>query len=266
MSFLNCWITGPFKYRFLLRGFVVQDIQGRFAGSMGGVLWAVIAPLANLLVLAFVFSVIMKIRVIAVETGTDSFVVFLLSGLLPWMAFSEAISRSTTLLFERANLITKVAFPVQILPVAGGLAPFILNGVGLGLFLVFLLLKGEASIFWLWLPVVVSLHFLFTLGLVSFFSALSVFFRDIQQIMGVILALWMYLTPILYPLSMVPEKYQKFMLLNPMYPFIQLYRSVILRQQVSWEMVTLVCMLTVVSYLGGGWFFMRIKHAFGDVL
>ncbi len=264
---LRRWLLAPFIHPGLLRGFLSQDINGRFAGSMGGLFWSVLTPLANILIYMFVFSVIMRVRLPVEEIGTESFAIYLLSGLLPWMAFAEAMNRAPSFLLEKAALITKVSFPVEILPYINIITPFALNGIGFVLFLGYLLLAGYGQIGWLWLPLVILCHILFTLGLVAIISALSVFLRDLQQLVGLLVSVWFFLTPILYPLSMVPEGFRALILWNPMYPFIELYRQVLLRDDgVSGGLLLAILLLAGLSYLLGGWFFMRIKHAFGDVL
>lgn len=266
MRRIGQWSLAPFKHYPLLRGFLRQDIHGRFAGSMGGVFWSVLTPLAHILIYLFVFSVIMRVRVPIEEAGTDRFVVFMLAGLLPWMAFAEALGRAPGFLLEKANLITKVSFPVEILPYVNTASPFMLNGIGFGLFLVYLLFLGYFHPIWACLPLVILCHALFTAGLVALLSALSVFLRDLQHIIALLVSIWFFLTPIIYPLSMVPEGFQRWMQVNPMYPFIELYRQVLLQHSLPLEMLAVAGTLALLSYSAGGWFFMRIKHAFGDVL
>jgi len=263
---ITTWVLTPWIYRTLLKSFLVRDIKGRFSGSVVGIGWSVLTPLANMLIYIFIFSVVLKIRIGIEDTGTDQFVVFLLSGLLPWLAFSEAVNRSPSLLLENANLITKVSFPVAVLPYAGGLSPFLLNGIGLVLFLGFLIFLGYFHLSWIWLPVIVTLHFLFTLGLVALLSAVSVFFRDMGQIVALIVSLWFYLTPILYPVSMIPEAYRSWIMLNPAWPFIDLYRQALLLHDVSILSVCISAFIGIGVFALGGWFFMRSRSAFGDVL
>ncbi len=265
LSLLKQWLLSPLYHKTLFIGFIRQDIQGRFAGSIGGLFWSILTPLANIFIYIFVFSFIMKVRVAITDTGTDSFVIYLLSGLLPWLAFSEALSRANSLLLDKSGLITKVSFPVEVLPAVGTSVSFLLNGIAYGLFLAYLVLQGYASIFWCYLPLVVLLHFFFTLGLVAFLSALSVFIRDTQQVMGLVLHSWLYLTPIIYPLGLIPITYQKYFYINPLYAFIELYREVLLAQHITPEILFLACFFTLLSCFGG-WFFMRTRHAFSDVL
>jgi len=260
------WLVAPFRFKTLFKGFVSQEIRGRYAGSIGGLAWSVLTPLANLLIYIFVFSVIFQIRLKPIETGTDSFVVYLLVGLLPWIAFSEALGSSPGIILNKANLITKVAFPFEILPVAEVVVTFILNGLGFMLLIGYLVIKGYFHWMWLYLPLVVMTQVLFTLGLVILIAGLSVFVRDIRQFIGVVLQLWMYLTPILYPVSMVPEKFMGIFKLNPMYPFIELYHQILLQHTISWGLVAYATALAVFFFLSGVAFFGRARHAFADVL
>lgn len=228
--------------------------------------WSVLTPLVTILVYIFVFSVVLRIRVLPVETGTDRFAVYLMTGIFPWLAFSEALNRSTGLLLERSSLITKVSFPVEILPFSGVMVPFVLNGIGFGLLLVYLATQGYAHSAWLWLPLIVLVHMLFTGGLVAIVSSISVFVRDLQQITGLVLFLWFYLTAIIYPVSLVPEAIRPWMVLNPMYVIVDLYRQVLLQHQFSPEMLASAAVLSAGLFVACGWFFVRLRPSFGDVL
>ncbi len=229
-------------------------------------MWSLLTPLANLMIYIFVFSLVLKIRLKPMETGTDSFAVYFLIGLLPWTAFSEALSSATEAFLGRANLITKVAFPLEILPMAGVIVPFCLNGLGFLMFLVYLVWKGYFHMAWTWLPLVVGVHMIFTLGMVSLIASLSVFLRDIKHFIGTAISLWFFLTPIIYPLSMVPEKLRWVIKINPMYPFIDLYHQVLLHHYISFGMLAYVTGLALLCFVGSVIFFERSKHAFADVL
>jgi lipopolysaccharide transport system permease protein len=260
------WCTVPLRYRTLFWGFVTNEIRGRFAGSIGGVLWSLVTPLANLLIYIFVFSLVLRVRLKPMETGTDSFAVFFLAGLLPWGAFSEALGGASDLFLERAGLITKVAFPLEILPMIGVVIPFLLHGVGFIMYLAYLSFEGYVHAVWLWLPLIVFIHMIFTLGMTILISGLSVFLRDLKHFMGTALSLWFFATPIIYPLSMVPETFRWIIRLNPMYPFIELYRRVLLQHTLSWEMLGCAGGLSIMVFFGGVLFFSRAKYAFADVL
>jgi len=260
------WVAVPFRFRALFWGFMRNEIRGRFAGSIGGFLWSLLTPFANLLIYIFVFSMVLQIRLKAVETGTESFAVFFLAGLLPWGAFSEALNGASELFLERASLITKVAFPLEVLPIVGVAVPFLLHGLGFVMFLGYLSFKGYFHFIWVWLPAVVFVHMLFSLGCVILISGLSVFIRDIKHFIGTMLSLWFFVTPIIYPLSMVPEPFRWIIKFNPMYPFIELYRRILLQHTLSWEMLGLAGLLSLMVFVGGTLFFGRAKYAFADVL
>lgn len=266
LKIIERWLKIPFQHRTLFRGFIRNEIKGRFAGSMGGFMWGLVTPLANLLIYIFVFSVVLKIKLKPMETGTASFAIYFLSGLLPWAAFAEALNNATDAFLGRAGLITKVAFPLEILPLTGVIVPFCLNGLGFLMFLIYLVFKGYGHLAWFWLPVVVLLHMIFTLGMVNLIASLSVFVRDIKQFIGTALSLWFFMTPVIYPVSMVPEQFRWLIFLNPMYPFIELYHQVLLYHSLSWAMLGCAAALTLLVFSGGVLFFERSKNAFADVL
>src|SRR5690606_34126261 len=193
-------------------------------------------------------------------------IVFLMMGYLPWFAFADAIGRSSGLLLEKAPLITKVMFPVQIIPAVGTLVPYLVHGIGFGLFLLYLAFAGHFSVMWLMLPVEFVLQFLFTLGLVAILSALCVFLRDIQQMVALVITTWFFMTPIIYPITLIPEWLRPMLLLNPMHSFVQLYREIVLLDTFTMLNLQIVAVAAVLSYCLGGWLFMRIRHAFRDVL
>ena len=115
-SFLVCWLRNIRCHCGLLKEFVKRDIHGRFVGSAGGLLWTILTPLSQVIIFSFLFNTVFKIRLSRLEVGTESFIIFFLAGLFPWMAFSESLTRSTGILLEHANLITKVVFPTELLP------------------------------------------------------------------------------------------------------------------------------------------------------
>lgn len=264
-SLLRQWMLAPITHYRLFHNFVRQDFSGQFAGSSGGMLWLFVTPIVNILIYSFVFSVVFRAPM-PVEYGNTPFVIFMMMGYLPWFAFGDAMGRASTLLLEKAPLITKVMFPVQIIPVVGTLVPYLVHGIALTLFLVYLLFEGYFSLLWLWLPLVFALQFLFTMGLVAILSALCIFLRDIQQIVTLVLTTWFFLTPIVYPISMIPVDYQPLLLLNPMHSFVEMYRALVLLDTFSMTSFQIIVPVSLLTYCIGGWLFMRIRHAFGDVL
>lgn len=265
-SLIREWFWAPFANYRLFHNFTRQDFYIQFAGSVGGFLWLFLTPLVHIIIYSFVFAYIFQMR--AVEGyGETAFVIFLMVGYLPWFAFADSIGRSTGLLLEKAPLITKVMFPVQVLPFVGTTVPYITHGIGILVLLVYLATQGYANWMWPLLPVVFFLQYLFTVGLVAILSAFSVFLRDLQQLVALSIMVWFFLTPIIYPINLIQsETIQTLYLLNPMHSFINLYREIVLTGEVSLIHFQVSIPVSVLTYLLGGWLFMRIKHAFGDVL
>lgn len=266
LKLIGQWVMTPAHHYRLFNHFVRQDFIGQFSASAAGFLWLFITPVVYITIYSFVFSYVFRLREIA-DFGETQFVIFLMIGYLPWFAFVEAAGKSTNLLLARAPLITKVVFPVQILPVTGTLVPYMTHGIGFGLLLIYMALTGHLSMAWLLLPVVFLLQFLFTMGLVAVLSALCVFLRDLQQLVTLTMTLWFFLTPIIYPISLIEnETVRGLYLLNPMHSFINLYREIILLGSYEPLQLGIATGAALLSWLLGGWLFMRIKHAFGDVL
>ncbi|ALO44753.1 ABC transporter permease [Pseudohongiella spirulinae] len=264
-SLVSQWTLSPVRHFRLFNQFVRQEFRGQFAGSLGGFLWLFVTPVVNIAIYSFVFSVVFRAP-IPDNFGDVPFVIFLMIGYLPWFAFADAMGRASGLLIEKAPLITKVMFPVQLIPMVGTIVPYMVHGIAFFVFLIYLSMQGYLQLVWLWLPVALGLQFMFTIGLVAVLSAFCVFLRDIQQIVTLMLTAWFFLTPIIYPLSLLPEHVQPLMILNPMHSFVQFYREVILLGEFSMQHFQIMVIAAVLSYLLGGWLFMRIKHAFGDVL
>lgn len=266
LALLRDWIATPLSDRRLVSNFARQEFYAQFTASMGGFLWLILTPIANISIYAFVFSYIFQVRA-AEGFGETAFVLFMMIGYLPWFAFADAIGRSTSLLLEKAPLITKVKFPVQVIPVVGTLVPYLTHAIGFALLLLYLATQGYVNSLWLLLPFVFFLQLLFTAGLVAILSSLSVFLRDLQQLVALAINVWFFLTPIIYPLSMIQsDTVKSYFLLNPMHSFVNLYREIVLRGELPMVNLQIVIVVSLVSYLFGGWLFMRIKHAFGDVL
>lgn len=265
-SLIKAPLASAHNHRHLLKEFVTRDVKGRFAGSMGGVLWTLINPLVNIVIYLFLFSLVLRIQVTPQETGTDNFAVFFLTGMFPWLIFSEGLSRATGCLVDNANLITRVVFSVELLPLATVIAASVVNGIGMLLFMVYLLPLGFLHWTWLLVVFILPVQVLFTWGLASVLATLCVFIRDIREFVGIVLLFWFYATPIIYPLSMVPAGLRPFFAMNPMGIFIEIYRNIIIRHQLSLLQAGQIGIIGLASYCLGAWFFMRAKPAFGDVL
>jgi len=250
---------------FLLGEFTRRDFKGRYAGSVMGFLWSFVQPLWSLALFTFLFSTVMKVSP-GIGERTSNFAIFLFCGLLPWMAIQEGIIRATTAITENAGLVKKMSFPSGLLVWAVVLAALLHEAIALGLFLVVLGVTGELSLAGLWiLLVAVPLQVGLTVGLGFLAAAINVFFRDTAQINSMLLQGWFYLTPIVYPLSLVPERFERYLKLNPLTTLVGLYREALLGGAMPplLELAPLAA-ATVLSLAVGVWVFGRLKPVFAD--
>lgn len=273
MSMAAPWqITGNFLrkmalQRHLIKNFVVRDLQGRYVGSVMGIFWSLVHPAVLLISYTFVFSIVLNVRPWP-ETGTSSFAVYLICGLLPWLFFQDAVSRACTVIVDHARILRKTIFPTEILPIVVLLSSLFNHAIGFGiLFLVLLTVMHTISWLVLLLPLYLFVLMLFTLGLGWLLASLQVFVRDTAQILSVALTFWFWLTPIFYNEKLIPSAFQTVIRLNPLAHVVVAYRDCLLRQQMpdlralGW--LTLVALLM----LGlGGWVFRTTKREFADVL
>jgi lipopolysaccharide transport system permease protein len=197
---------------------------------------------------------------------TEHFAIFLFCGLLPWMAMQEGIIRATTSITENAGLVKKMSFPSGLLVWAVVLAALLHEAIALGLFLVVLGVMGELSLSGLWILVVaVPLQVGLTVGLGFLAAAVNVFFRDTAQINGMLLQGWFFLTPIVYPLTIVPEAFVGYMMLNPLAVIVGLYREALLGGTMpALDTLTPLVIATVVALAVGVAVFNRLKPIFAD--
>ncbi len=253
-------------YRHLMFQMIIREIKGRFAGSMGGLLWNFVHPVVMLVVYLFVFVYIFKLRIGNTE-GSGASAVYLMAGLFPWMILAEGLLRGTLSPVENATLIQKTSFPTEILPAKSVLAPFLSHGVTLLLLAFYKVIDLRSVYILLLLPMVVILQIFFTMGIVFITSTITVFFRDVFQLVQILVNFWIFLTPILYPESMLPEWAQKAMLLNPLYPLIGTYHMIFLDGTIeNWQMPLMALGWTVLFFSGGAFFYSKFKYEFADWL
>ena len=251
---------------FLLKELVRRDLQSRYRGSLFGFLWAFVHPLWQLALLWVVFSVILKVPLTGERTA--SFPVFLFSGLVPWLAFAEGLQRAATAVVEHSGLVRKLRFPSELLVVSSIVSALIHQFVALGIFAVWQAVAGEPA--WQrlpWLLFGLAAQVALALGFGWAASALQVFFRDVAQGLGIALQAWFYLTPIVYPLSLVPERLRPWMALNPMATTVQAFRTVLLGGPPPEPGAALALAAMALATLALGWaLFRRLRPAFADEL
>ncbi len=260
-------VHGIARHRSLIGSFVKRDLQARYRGSAIGLFWSVIHPLIMLVLYTFVFSTILKVRVGAAE-GTGNFAIYLFCGMLPWTAVAEALSRSTGVVLEHTNLVKRTIFPVDVLPVYPVISAMVNELIGLAILFGALLLMGHRfTPLVLALPVVLVLQFAFTAGLAWIVAGTTVFVRDLGQVIGVGLTLWLFLTPIFYPPSLVPEGWEVLLTINPMHALVETYRRLILLgQPPTWSSLATLGLCALTAFVAGHRVFTRMQPAFADVI
>ena len=257
-----------FSNHSLLMTMIRRDIRSRYIGSTLGFFWSIINPILMLLVFTFLFSAVFKIKI--GDYGKErGFVEFLICGFLPWVAFSEGSLRSTGVIVENSNLVKKLKFPSELFIISTVLSSFLLQLIGFVLFILALIFLGkiDSFLYLLFLPFGFILQILFTTGIGLILSCVNVFLRDVAQIANSLFLIWLYASPVMYPLSMVPEKYRVLLQVNPITHLLEFYRSLILGQGFpNWIGVIYFGVLAIFLLWIGQSLFLKLKPVFDDYL
>lgn len=251
--------------RSLLFQLVRRDFEQRFIGSAIGWIWGVIQPLVLLLSWTYIFDWVLHVPKPA---GVKYYALYIFSGMLPWILFSDTVQRSASSLIEQANLITKTVFPSEIVPVSVFLSAVVSHILAVVLMVAAAaVFNHQFSPFLALLPIYVLLIGLFSVGIGWFVSSLHVFLRDTAQIVTVILTFWFWLTPILISEDQIPDKLRFLLVANPMFYGVRAYRDMLLMAR--WPSLGDTAVLAgsaVLVFLLGGLFFRYMKRGFADVL
>jgi lipopolysaccharide transport system permease protein len=261
-------VTSLWRSRSLVKALVKREVVGRYRGSFMGILWSFFNPVFMLAVYTFVFSVVFKARWTADSDSKTEFALVLFAGLIMFNLFAECINRAPGLILSNANYVKKVVFPLEILPlVALGSAMFhALISLGVW-FIAYFILFGVPHITVFLLPLVILPLLLFIMGLTWGLASLGVYLRDVSQFIGVVITVLMFLSPIFYPTSALPEKYRLLLLLNPLTLGIEQARDVLFWGKVPDMTILSVYLLgaALVAWLGFAWF-QKTRRGFADVL
>jgi len=214
-------------YRGFISGSVKREFQAKYRNSLLGATWTILNPLAMIIVYTVIFSQVMRSRLPGVDT-TFAYSIYLCAGVLTWGFFAEIVGRGQNVFLEHANLIKKISFPRICLPVIVILSAGLNFLIIFGLFTLFLAVSGNFPgwVYFTLFPVV-AVQILFSIGLAIILGVLNVFFRDVGQLFGIVLQFWFWLTPIVYPLAILPEKVKSLMAFNPMATFVAAYQEVL---------------------------------------
>jgi lipopolysaccharide transport system permease protein len=251
----------------LVRTMTRREVALRYKGSVLGIMWAVLTPLMLIAIFTFIFAGVFRARFGTSGSGWD-YALYLFCGLLPWTAFQEAVQSASQTVVQRANLVKRVVFPLEILPVAQALASLVNQMFGTLVFLAAtLVIRRELHLSILWLPVLIVPQLVATFGVAWFISSVGVFLRDVVQGVTLVLMAWMYLTPIIYPESIVPERYRPLVNLNPFAGLIRSYRNTMLEgAPPDWAGLAYFTAFALCCFFAGYWWFAKTRRHFADVI
>jgi len=255
----------------LLGILVRRELEARYKGSILGNLWPLLNQLSQLLILTYVFSIVLRVKLSleGLPANNFTFGLWLFAGLVPWTAFLNGFLPAASSVINQPNLVKKVVFPLALLPLVPVCAAFIESSLGLMVLILLVGIMTQMVHITLWLlPLVWIPQLLLTAGLGYLAAGLTVFLRDVPQTLGVLINLWFYATPIIYPASMIPEGWRDWVFwLNPMTAIVEVHRDLILKGEVQhwgeWGAATVV---SAVVFYAGLLVYRRLRPAFADVL
>jgi len=255
------------SYKNLVWNFIKRDISSKYVGSLLGLYWSVINPIITLVIYIIVFGIFLKVH-LPQDNNIWDFALYFAAGFLPWIVFNESLTRASRSIIDNKHYIKKVPFPSEIFPVYVTFSEFFSLFIGIIIYLLlFFLLKGIPTVYILILPLAVILQIMFTLSLAFFFSSGAVYFRDIPQILGALLMIWFWATPIVYTINVIPSDYQWMVLANPAYYMLEIYRDALFYGKLP-ELTVVVPFLifTLLLFILSILFFHKAKRGFGELL
>ena len=251
-----------YAYREMIYSLVRKELRGRYKGSVLGFLWTFINPLLQLVVYTLVFSVIMR-------NGIERFYLYLFVALVPWIFFSSSLTGGSGSVMASQDMVKKIYFPREVLPIAYVTSAFVNMLFSFIVIFAVLAVTGAGVNFkaLLYLPLIMIVEYILALGGAMLTSALTVYLRDLEYILGIISMAWMYMTPVVYPVDLVPENLLPIFYLNPMTPVIIAYRDILYYKQVP-EMGTLLhgFLLGVAVLIIGYVVFRKLQRGFAEEL
>lgn len=258
----------PWRNRALIRASTKREILGRYRGSFLGLLWSFFNPLFMLAVYTFVFSVVFKARWNVASDSKTEFALVLFAGLIIFNLFGDSISRAPSLVLSNTNYVKKVVFPLEILPIVSLLSALFHGMVSLGVWLLaYIIFFGLPHATVLYLPLVILPFLLLLLGLSWGLASLGVFLRDVSQFIGMLITVLMFMTPLFYPATALPEKYRHWLYFNPLTSVVEQARDVLYwGKQPNFSMLGIYSLTSVlIAWLGFAWF-QKTRKGFADVL
>jgi lipopolysaccharide transport system permease protein len=254
-----------FRYRGLIQTLVVRDLKARYRGSVLGFFWSFFNPLMLLMIYTFVFT---KVLVGIRPADMEPYALFMFCGILPWTWFSSSILEASNTLIAGGNLIKKVMFPAEVLPIVTVLANMVHFFLGLVILIAFLIYyqRPIEGLQLLWFPVIVLVQLVFTIGLALFLSAMTVHFRDLKDLLSNLVQFWFFATPIIYPMTEIPVSMRWWLNLNPMTHLMISYQEVLFfpGPHGHWKWLMALGVASVGVFLFGYFVFDRLRDSFAE--
>ncbi len=245
-------LRGIWAYRGFVLGSVKREFQSKYSNSVLGAAWTVLNPLAMIVVYTVIFSQVMRAKLPGIDSSFG-YSIFLCAGILTWGLFAEITSRSQSMFIDQANLIKKISFPRICLPIIVILNAGLNFAIIFGLFTAFLIASGNFP-GWVFLAIlpVLLVQILFSIGLGMILGVLNVFFRDVGQFFAIFIQFWFWFTPIVYPITILPEKFRSIIAYNPMTPLVTSYQTILVnRQPPQWDGVLLIFVISLLACVLG---------------
>lgn len=251
-----------YEYREMIYSLVKRDLRGRYKGSVLGFFWTFLNPLLQLLVYTLVFSIIMR-------SNIEQYYIFLFVALVPWIFFSASITGGSTSVQASADMVKKIYFPREVMPISYVTSAFVNMLLTFLVVFAVLIISGFGINFHaiIYLPIIMLVEYILALGFALLSSALTVYFRDLAYILGIITMAWQYLTPVMYSAEMIPEDLLPIWGLNPMTPIIQAYRDILYYKEIP-EIGTLLhaTIFGILILIVGSIVFKQLQKGFAEEL
>lgn len=249
--------------RDLIIAWTGRNIRGRYQQSLLGWLWAIVQPVAAAIIFSVIFTMI-----VPVDTGDIPYVVFSYVAMVPWTFLSTSLTDMTASLVINMNLLKKIYFPREVIPIAAMLARFMDFMVASTLIIVLMVIYQMPFYLpgLLMLPVILVIQIILIIGIGLLTSAVNIFYRDVQSILMLIIQLWFYASPTIYPITMVPERLQIYYFLNPMAGILEAYRAVLLHATMPGPYLITSAIMAIVVFIIGYVFFKRVEFVFADIV
>ena len=247
------------RYRALLTSLVSKEVRVRYRGSVLGFVWTFLNPVLLMCVYALVFSVYLRIEM-------KNYAVFMFCGLIPWLWFASAALEGVTSIVDGAGILTRAMIPAQIFPAVCVFSNMVNFLFSLPMLMIFLIAFG-VRLGWALtaLPVIIAVQLIFTMGFVCTTSALNVQFRDIKHLLANIITLWFFISPILYPMEMIPDKYRALVHYNPMGVLVISYQDIFFYNRMPrWDILGTATLFSFLTLVIGAWIFNRMRERFAE--